>query len=210
MADKKFYSIALGRSLGSGGSEIAKYLAEQLNLNYYDRELLSAAAVKSGYNQELFEKSDEEKSELHSFFTNLIPFMSSTDYYGNKVDEDALFHILSETIRSIAATENCIIVGRCAEYILRDHRDTMLSVFVAADPENRILRLCDKRHIKPEQARKLILTNDKRRSAFHDFYSTNQWGHANTYDLCVNTSRIGIEEAKKIVLAYAKQRFGLK
>ena len=209
MASNKFFSIALGRQLGSGGSEIAKYLAEQLGFNYYDRELLYAAAAKSGYSRELFEKSDEEKSELHTFFANLIPFMGSTDYYGNQVDEDSLFRILSDTIRSIADQENCVFVGRCAEYILRDRLKTMFSVFVSADPENRILRLCEERKIKPEAARKLILTNDKRRSAFHDFYSTNQWGHANTYELCVNTSRIGMENSKKMILDYVKQKFGL-
>ena len=210
MESKKCYSICLGRQLGSGGSEIAKYIAEQLGFRFYDRELLYAAAAKSGYDRKLFEKSDEEKSELHTFFTNLIPFISSTDYYGNQVDEDSLFRILSETIRSIANEENCLFVGRCAEYILRDHKNTMFSVFISADSEARIHRLCEMRKIKVEAAHKLIQTNDKRRSAFHDFYSTHQWGKASTYDMCLNTSRIGVDEAKKLILEYARRRFNIE
>ena len=203
------YAIALGRQLGSGGSEVAKYLSQQLNFTYYDRNLLNAAAEKSGYSSDIFERSDEEKSSVHSFLTNFIPFLGTGDYYGNPVDEDALFRILSETIRGIAEEENCIFVGRCAEYILRDRPKQLASIFISADTESRILRLCERRKIKPEHARKLIITNDKRRAAFHDFYSTCQWGRAATYDICLNSSRLGMEETKHFALEYIKRRFNL-
>ncbi len=210
MSNDKKYSICLGRQLGSGGSEIARFLAEQLNFKFYDKEILCAAAAKSGYSTEIFEEKDEEKSELHTFISNLIPFIGTADYYGNHVDEDSLFRILSETIQSIAEEENCIFVGRCAEYILRKRADSMTSVFICADDEDRITRLCDSRGIKPAIARKLIATNDKRRAAFHDFYSNHQWGHASTYDLCINQSRLGIEATKHLILDYVRKRFNLE
>ncbi|MBP3773749.1 MAG: cytidylate kinase-like family protein [Bacteroidaceae bacterium] len=209
MAAEKHFSISLGRQLGSGGGEIARFLADKLNFKFYDRELLYAAAVKSGYSTEIFEKRDEEKSEFHSFISNLIPFVGTADYYGNHVDEDALFRILSETIRQIADEENCIFVGRCAEYVLRERKECMLSIFICADTEDRIARLCQLRDIKPEAARKLIQTNDKRRAAFHDFYSTQQWGRAATYDLCINQSRLGMDKTKEFLLEYVRQRFNL-
>jgi cytidylate kinase len=210
MDNNQKISICLGRQLGSGGSEIARFLAKELGFTFYDKEIICAAAAKSGYSTDIFEEKDEEKSDLHTFFSNLIPFVGSADFYGNHVDEDALFRILSETIQSIAAEENCIFVGRCAEYILRNRRDTMMSVFVCADDEDRITRLCEARNIKPNAARKLIATNDKRRAAFHDFYSNHQWGYASTYDLCINQSRLGLENTKHFILDYIRQRFDLR
>ena len=210
MDKEKKYAICLGRQLGSGGHEIAKYLAGELGFNFYDKELLYAAAARSGYSTDMFEKNDEEKSELHSFISHLVPFVGTADFYGNHVDEDFLFRILSETIQGIAAEENCIFVGRCAEYILREKRGTMVSVFISADEGDRVERLCKLRGIKPNAARKLISSNDKRRAAFHDFYSSRQWGRASTYDLCVNQSCMGMENTKKLVLEFVKQRFGIE
>ena len=210
MDKEKKYAICLGRQLGSGGREISQYLSDQLKFTFYDRELLYAAAARSGYSTDMFEKSDEEKSDLHSFISHLVPFVGTADFYGNRVDEDFLFRILSETIRGIAAEENCIFVGRCAEYILREKKDTMVSVFISADETDRVERLCQVRNIKPNAARKLISTNDKRRAAFHDFYSSAQWGRATTYDLCVNQSRLGMEKTKEYVLEYVKKRFDIE
>lgn len=201
-------AICIGRQLGSGGYQIAKSIAEQLNFKLCDKEVLYVASTKSGLNKELFEKSDEEKSSLHSFLTNLIPFVGSGDFYGNSVDEESLFRVLSESINELAEQENCVFVGRCAEYILREKED-MISIFVSADNEDRIARLCEKRGIKAEAAKKLIAQNDRRRANFHDFYSTRQWGHASTYDLCINTSRLGTEASTKIILDFIRQRFGI-
>jgi len=203
------YAICLGRQLGSGGYEIAKYLADELHFNFYDRELLYAAAAKSGYSTDIFERNDEEKSDLHSFIAHFVPFIGTADYYGNHVDGDFLFRILSETIQSIAAEENCIFVGRCAEYILREKKDTMVSIFVSADMDDRVKRICKKQNIKPAAAKKIISSNDKRRAVFHDFYSTNQWGKAATYDLCVNQSCLGMEKTKELILGYIKTRFDI-
>jgi len=201
-------AICVGRQLGSGGYEIAKSIAAELNFRLCDKEVLSVASTKSGLNKDLFEKSDEEVSSLHSFLANLVPFIGTGDFYGNSVDEESLFRVLSETISEFAENENCVFVGRCAEYILRN-KPEMLSIFISADLDDRITRVAERRQIKPEAAKKLIVQNDRRRANFHDFYSSNQWGHASTYDLCINTSRLGKEASTKIVIDFIKKRFDI-
>ncbi len=208
MESNEFFSICLGRQLGSGGHDIAKELAERLNLKFYDKELIYVAASKSGYSRELFEKSDEEKSTIHTFFTNFIPFLGSTDFYGNQVDEESLFFILSQTIRELAEADNCIFVGRCAEYILREKK-RMASVFISADDSDRIARICQSKSLKKEEAKKAIINNDKHRSSFHNFYSEKRWGEASTYDLCINSSKLGIERTEDFLENYIKARFDL-
>ena len=209
MDNGKHYAVCLGRQLGSGGGEIAKYLADELGFSFYDKELLYAAAARSGYSTDVFERSDEEKGDLHSFFSHLVPFVGAADFYGNHMDGDFLFRILGDTIRGIASEQDCVFVGRCAEYILREKKDAMVSVFIVADEDDRVKRLCEKMKIKPAAAHKLIVSNDKRRAVFHDFYSTNQWGKALTYDLCINQSRFGMEKTKALVLEFIKKRFDI-
>ena len=206
MENPNTFAVCLGRQLGSGGHQIAKELAERLHLKFYDRELLYVAASKSGYSRELFEKSDEEKSSMHTFFTSFIPFMGSTDFYGNQVDEESLFRILSQTVRELAEADNCIFVGRCAEYILRA-KERMASVFISADAADRMERGSRDRGISRDEARKVILNNDKRRASFHNFYSEKRWGEAPTYDLCINSSRLGLEATRELIEGYIRQRF---
>ena len=206
MDNKTTFSVCLGRQLGSGGRDIARELAQRLNLKFYDKELIYIAASKSGYSKELFEKSDEEKSSIHTFFTNFVPFLGSTDFYGNQVDEESLFSILSQTIRELAAEDNCIFVGRCAEYILREKK-LMTSVFISADMDDRINRIKQQFNVSKEQAHKRIIANDKHRSSFHNFYSPMLWGEAATYDLCINSSKLGIEATEDFLAEYIQKRF---
>ncbi len=208
MENNEHFSICLGRQLGSGGHDIAKDLAERMHLKFYDKELIYIAASKSGYSRDLFEKSDEERSTMHTFFTNFIPFLGSTDFYGNQVDEESLFFILSQTIRELAESDNCIFVGRCAEYILREKK-RMTSVFISADAADRIERICKLKNISREEARKVIANNDKHRSAFHNFYSEKRWGEASTYELCINSSKLGLKDTEDFIENYIKTRFNL-
>jgi cytidylate kinase len=208
MDNQETFAVCLGRELGSGGHAIAKHIADQLHLKFYDKELIYIAASKSGYSKELFEKSDEEKSTIHTFFTNFIPFLGSTDFYGNQVDEESLFSILSQTIRELAEQDNCLFVGRCAEYILR-HKPLMTSIFISADMQDRVDRLMDSHHISAEHAKHFIINNDKHRASFHDFYSENQWGMASTYELCVNSSKLGLEDTELFITDYIRKRFSL-
>lgn len=202
------YSVCLGRQLGSGGRIIGRQIADELGLQFYDKELIFAAAAKSGYSKELFEENDEEKSNFHTFLTNFIPFLGSTDFYGNQVDEESLFSILSQTIKELAQKESCLFVGRCAEYILRE-QTRMTSIFISANAKDRIKRVAEHRKISNEAARRAIADNDKRRAAFHDFYSNYQWGYASTYELCINSSLLGLEGTKDFCVDFIRRRFNL-
>lgn len=199
-------AICVGRELGSGGSEIAKAISRELNFRYCDSEVINAASVKSGLDKRFFEKSDEERGKFSSYLAGLIPFIGGTDFYGNSFDEETLFHFLSQTISEFAQQQSCVFVGRCAEYILRQKQD-MLSVFVCADTQDRIKRIIERKHCTQDQAKKLISQGDRKRANFHDFYSTRQWGRASTYDLCINTSRLGIDASLKIIMQFILARF---
>lgn len=199
------FAVCLGRQIGSGGHTIALEIAKKLNLHFYDNDLIHLAAAECGFNKELFEHKDEERTYLRSFFTNFIPFIGQSDFYRNQVDEESLFAILSQTIKELSEQYNSIFVGRCAEYILR-HKPKMTSIFVCADMPDRISRVSNDQHITPEAARKMILANDKRRASFHNFYSEKHWGEADTYDLCINSSKLGMEGTVDFIIDFIQQR----
>lgn len=199
-------AICVGRELGSGGSEIAKAIAKNLGFRYCDSEVINAASVNSGLDKKFFEKSDEERSSFASYLTGLIPFLGGSDFYGNSFDEETLFHFLSQTISDFASKDSCVFVGRCAEYVLREKKE-MLSVFVCADTSERIQRIMERKQCSAEQAKKLISQGDRKRANFHDFYSNHEWGRASTYDLCMNTSRLGIEGSLNVIMDYIYARF---
>lgn len=208
MDNQQTYAVCFGRELGSGGGLIAQQVAKQLHFKFYDKELIYTAASESGYSKDVFEDSDEEKSTIHTFFTSFIPFLGNTDFYGNQVDEESLFSILSQTIRRLAEEDNCIFVGRCAEYILRQ-KQYMTSVFISADFKDRIQHVMGYKNISAEHAKRVIENNDKHRASFHDFYSEKQWGMASTYELCINSSKLGIEETGNCVTSFIRKRFQL-
>ncbi len=194
MEDKKFI-INIGRQLASGGKEIGKRLADMYGISIYDKTLLKLAAQESGFCQEFFEKADEQASQgfMHTLIGNLrIPFVGEGAIYDNYLSNDALFKIQSDVIRNIAEKESCIFVGRCADYILRDHPNC-INIFISADKADRIQRLCANHLINEEEAEKLIAETDRKRASYYNYYSCNTWGAASTYDLCINSSVLGDE-----------------
>ena len=122
------------------------------------------------------------------------------------MDKDKLFEIQSETIQSLAGRESCVIVGRCAEYVLREH-PAKLSIFITADTEDRINRIMKNEGLDREKAIEHIEKNDKRRRSYHDYYATSHWGEACSYDLCINSSRMGLEQTTEFILDFIKSRF---
>lgn len=189
----KNFIITIGRQLGSGGKEIAEKLGELLNIKVYDKTLLEVAAKESGLDTTVFETADEQ--EHNSFFGGLFSIHGSMSDYmpmSNCIENDKLFEIQSETIRNIAEKESCIIVGRCAEYVLRDHPDR-ISIFITANEKDRIERIMNMEHLEHGKAIEFIEKGDKRRRSYHDYYTTTSWGEARSYDICVNSSRMGIE-----------------
>ena len=187
----KNYVISIGRQPGSGGKEIAERLGERLNIKVYDKTLLEVAAKESGLDTSAFEKADEQESS--SFFRGLFSIHGSmSDYMPTSNINDQLFEIQSEVIRELAEKEDCIIVGRCSEYVLREHPN-MISIFITADNEERIERIMTSEGLEHDKAVEFIEKNDKKRRSYHDYYATTRWGEARSYDICVNSSRMGIE-----------------
>ena len=195
--------ITIGRQLGSGGRTIGKRLAERLGIAYYDRELINLASKESGICGEFFEKADEKTSGglLKAFamgFSMNSAIFQNNDYLSN----ESLFQIQSDVIRKVAAEGSCVLVGRCADYILRDESNC-LNVFVTARMEDRIKRVLEyNNELKENEVEEFINKADKSRSAYYNYYTDKVWGAAASYDLCVNSSYYGIEATVDYILTF--------
>lgn len=185
--------ITIGRQFGSGGRFIGKRLAEQMGIAYYDKELIGLASKESGICGEFFEKADESnsgnllKSMMMGFSMNNTYFQSN-DFLSN----ESLFQIQSDVIRKVAAEGSCVLVGRCADYILREERGCF-RIFISADMNDRIRRAVEYNHLSEKEAAEFIRRADKSRASYYNYYTDKVWGAAESYDLCINSSCHGIE-----------------
>lgn len=203
--DKNFI-INIGRQLGSGGRSIADILARHYGITTYDRKLIELAAKESGLSQEFFENADEKKSHgfFHSIFSNRAAAnaLGSNDSY---LSNDALFKVQSDIIRDLAEHESCIFIGRCADYILRDHPHC-INLFFTANLKDRVARMVSEKGITAEQASELIEKTDRRRADYYNYYSGKTWGAAESYDLCINTSHLGFKGTAEMLKQYIEAR----
>lgn len=199
--DKNFI-INIGRQLGSGGRSIADILAHHYNITAYDRKLIELAAKESGLSQEFFENADEKKSHgfFHSIFSNRVAAnaLGGNDSY---LSNDALFKVQSDIIRDLAERESCIFIGRCADYILREHPHC-INLFFTANLEDRVARMASEKNITLAQAEELIEKTDRRRANYYNYYSGKTWGAAESYDLCINTSHLGFEGTAEMLINF--------
>lgn len=195
--EKKFV-ITIGRQLGAGGQLLAEELGRRLGVPVYNRELVEEAARQSGLDKGLFEKADEHESNVTPLGRGIWSFgsMISQGYINN----DTLFAIQSQTVESLADKGSCIIVGRCADYVLRD-REGVLSVFVTADLEDRVKRICSECGKDEKECRNHIAVSERRRASYYNYYTFKTWGAAESYDLCLNSSLLGINGCADVVEA---------
>lgn len=195
------FIITIGRQYGSGGRFIAKKLAEELGIKFYDNELLAKAAVESGLSNHVIETYDEKKDGL---FSGVVPSAFSVDLsLGQKV-----FLAQFEAIKKVAENESAVIVGRCADYVLED-MDNVVNIFVTAPLKDRIERAIKYYNVEQKKADAIILKMDKKRASYYNFYSDKKWGKADTYDLCINSS-IGIDESVKIIKEFVKAKLNIE
>ena len=196
------FVITIARELGSGGSRIGRMLSQRLGYSFYDREILQMAADESGIDAGVFTRSDEQMTRFNLFravrMANDGKFVPSPPDQEDRVSDENLFRYQARVIRQIAQDENCVIVGRCADYILRGHRN-MISVFIHAPMELRIQRICRLRNLEEDAARALIKKTDKSRSNYYGFYADSDWGAAETYDMSLNSGKLGIERSIEIL-----------
>ena len=191
--------ITVGRQYGSGGREVAKKLAEIMNVSFYDKELLAEASRESGICQEVMETYDE-KQEKRSFFS-LMGLQGRNDAAGMYLEmplNHRIFLAQFDTIRKIADKGPCVIVGRCADYVLRDH-DNVLNVFIKASMEERVKRISKLYDLDPMKAEETIRKADKQRATYYNYYATGDWGDAKNYHLCLDTGALGIEGAVELI-----------
>lgn len=192
MGERTIYTI--GRQFGSGGRHVGKALAERLGIPYYDKELLAMAAKDSGFSEELFHSADEKpaSSLLYSLVMGNYPMSSGTLGFNEMPLNDQLFLIQSNTIRKVAKKGSCIIIGRCADYILKGNPD-LISIFIHAPLEARVKRAVECYEVPADRAEEVCLKNDKSRANFYNYYSDQKWGMCRTYSLSLDSSLLGIE-----------------
>ena len=204
------YCICIGRKFCSGGRNVAAIVAEQLNIKVYDRDLLKKAAQETGFSEKFFDEADEEKTRkgLRSLFMNHLN--GSNGMANNYLSNESIFNMQSEAIRKIHETEDCVFIGRCADYVLRDS-GRLLNVFIAADMDDRVNRVC--RHAEegmtPSKALSFIEDIDRKRSSYYNYFTGRTWGDPAFYDICLNSTTLGYEKCAEIIVSLAKERLGI-
>lgn len=193
------FVITIGREFGSGGHAIAKMLGADLGVKVYDKELLDLAAKNSGLSADILKDYDEKptNSFLYSLSLGSYSYESVLSGVPSIPLGDEVFAIQAHIIREIAEKESCIIVGRCADSILKDS-DNVLSVFIHADVEQRAQRVMEYENISFDKALDMVKKSDKKRASYHNYFSDNKWGDARSYDLCID-SKIGFENVAHII-----------
>ncbi len=204
--------IALGRQYGSGGREIGEKLARLMNVPFYDRELIALAAQKSGIAPETYASIDETATNSLLYALSTGAFMFSS-HFTSSVDlplNDKLYILQNKIISEIAEKEgSCVIVGRCADYILRNNPNCV-SVFVYAPLEQRIERIKKKDGITADAAESKIVKTDKRRANYYNFYTNREWGDISNYELAISSYPLGSEKTAEMILDYVKYREKVK
>ena len=200
--------INIGRQFGSGGRIIGEKLSTLMNIQFFDKELILIASQESGLGKEFFENFDEKSS--HSIFGGLFGLrgaFSDEMAPNNYLNNETLFKIQSDVIRDLAEKQSCIFVGRCADYVLKDHPHC-LNLFVSADIDDRIKRIAEKENLPENKAKELIEKTDKKRASYYNYYSNKVWGAASSYHLCINSSFLGIDESVDFIKEFAEKKFG--
>lgn len=182
--------IALGRQFGSGGREVGKLLAEKLHVRCYDRELITLAAQKAEVREELF-AGREEKAPNPWLFTGV--YEGGPQVRKGQPAEDILFEMQSQVILELARQGPCIIVGRCADAVLRSAGIPVVSLFICAPFADRVKRRMDIEGIGQKEAEDAVRKIDKQRKKYYDTYTGQNWGTPENYDFCINSSVRGIE-----------------
>lgn len=195
--------ITISRQFGSGGHEVGEKLAKRLELPFYDKELIALAAKKSGFSKEVFSDVDEKatSSLLYSMVMGSYAFGTRVPGINEMPINDKLFIIQSDIIKKAAAEGPCVIVGRCADYILRDD-PRRLSVFVHAPLDERVRRAREEYGVQEPNLEAYVLRQDRARASYYNYFATGKWGQSREYDLCVS-SHMGIAAAVATIKAAA-------
>lgn len=201
--------ITIARQYGSGGKTIGYMLANQLGIPCYSREILQKASEESGINEILFNKADEKLKRTPKFL------LSKNIYSGELLPPESkeftsdqnLFNYQAKIIKDLADQSSCVLIGRCADFVLKDY-DNVASVFVHASPEFNLERALERSSMSRKEMEKFIAHTDKYRGDYYKYYTGREWSDARNYDLCINSGKLGFERSVEEIKAYLKVRFG--
>lgn len=200
--------ITVARQYGSGGKTIAAMLAKEMGVNCYSREILRMASEDSGINERLFGMSDEKLKRAGWFHQLSRPYSGellppeSNDF----VSDDNLFNYQAKVIKELADKESCVIIGRCADYVLRDYPN-VVSVFVHADQDFCLARAMERHSMTEKEMQKYIEKTDRYRGDFYKYYTGHNWEDARNYDLCLDSGKLGFRKCVEEIQSYIKIRF---
>lgn len=200
--------ITIGRQFGSGGRDVGKLIADSLGIPFYDKEIVELAAKKSNISYEAVKEIDERatNSLLYSIVTGSfgVKGLNAPLFYEMPMN-DKFFIAQSEVIKELAQQGDCVIVGRCADYVLSSEEDVdVVSVFVYSPIDFRMLRVAESMNLTLNRAKDYIQKTDKQRRTYYDYYTSHEWGKMQNYDICINTQKTGIEKAAEMVVNYLR------
>lgn len=206
----KHVVITIARQYGSGGKTIGEMLAAKLGIEYYDKDLIYLASEESGINADLFMKADEKikNSALFRAISKVKPYNGeliapdSDDF----TSADNLFNYQAKIIKELASENSCVIIGRCADYVLRDF-DNVLSVFVHAPKDFCMKKAAEKHSMSESDLEKFIAKTDKGRADYYKYHTGREWTDARNYDLCLDSSKLGFDRCVDEIIAYMNVRF---
>ncbi len=204
------FVITIARQYGSGGRTIGEMLADRLGIHFYDKELMKLASEDSGINERLFNTADEKVKQ--SVFSKM--FKTEKAYTGEVISpesggfisDDNLFNYQAKVVKELAERENCVIVGRCADYVLKDY-DHVLSVFIHGPKDFCMQEAAKKINLTGRELEKFIAKTDKERADYYKYYTGREWTDARNYDLCLDSSKLGFERCVEEIIAYMNVRF---
>lgn len=198
--------ITIGREFGSGGREIGRLLADKYGIPFYDKELLEESAKHSGICEDLFVRHDESVSNsfIYSLVMGTYPMSSDGRLNPEMPLNQRIFLAQFDTIKKLGQTP-CVIVGRCADYVLED-RPNKVSIFVTGNMHEKKRRIAERYDIEKTKLEDFIRKTDKRRANYYEYYTDRKWGQTKNYDLCVNSSLIGIEGAVRLISEFVEMK----
>ena len=204
------YVITIARGFGTGGREIASQLADELGIHSYENRILTLASQLSGYEESVFRETDEHLhgtlwgAKLRELPKRLIPFANETPF----ASDEKLFEYQKQIIEGLADSESCIIVGKCADYILKD-RENVLSVYIEAPRSYCLKKVMNRMNVTEEEAARMISRTDKYRADYYKFYTGgNYWTNPVNYDLTLNAARMGQDNCIQIILQSLRLKLG--
>lgn len=212
MAETKHFAIAITRTCGSGGgSYIGKKLAKDYGIDVYDRKLLRLAADDSGINEAVFARADEDtkKTLLYSVSRRVYNGEMIPPESGNFLSDESLFNYQAKVLRELLERESYVCIGRAADYVLRD-KPNMVSIYLDAPYEWRIEREIERQSISRADAIRYIDRLDKYRSSYYTYHTGRKWKRPQNYDLCLDTSQLGLDNCVALIKEYIRLKFGVE